>query len=170
MQHLRRAASPSARHVHSPVLRCMAHSAAMDVPLMASSVAIVGGGITGTAAAVELTRRSANVRVDIFDLGRFQSGGRLASQVSRAPGQPQYDKGAQAICGEPKSAAFQRVLEGWERSGLVAPWPGAAGAWVDCTLMAAATGNVGCSSRYIEPLFPKRPSTCRHIGLCHRYH
>jgi renalase len=80
------------------------------------SVAILGAGMAGAAAARTLAE--AGSRVQVFDKGR-QVGGRMASR--QTPSGP-FDHGAQFM--RARGDAFAERLADWARRGIVAPWAG----------------------------------------------
>ncbi len=76
---------------------------------------IVGGGLSGLAAAGELVRHG--WRVTVLDKGS-RPGGRMSTRVSRSG--VAFDHGAAYLSAE--SLAFAQQLEKWEAKGVVARW------------------------------------------------
>jgi predicted NAD/FAD-dependent oxidoreductase len=78
------------------------------------TIAIVGAGLSGLAAAAELTRRGH--AVTLIDKSRGV-GGRMAT---RRAGDLAFDHGAPAV--QPRGDRFTEVVRGWQAAGLAAPW------------------------------------------------
>lgn len=96
------------------------------------TIAVVGAGVAGLAAAEALTRAGASVT--LFDKGR-RPGGRVAT---RRAGAHAFNHGAQFATA--RGPAFQAVLAGLQAAGKAAPWPEAgARAWVGLPGMSALT-------------------------------
>ena len=86
----------------------------MEPSEMTTDVLIIGAGMAGLSAALELQRAGRSVRV--LDKGRGV-GGRLAS---RRMGEASFDHGAQFITtSDPR---FGSALEGWRQTGVVEEW------------------------------------------------
>jgi len=86
----------------------------MREPQHDTDVLVVGAGMPGVIAAVELTRAGARVRV--LDKGR-SVGGRLAS---RRVGEATFDHGAQFITA--RTPWFTGVVEGCRDAGVIQQW------------------------------------------------
>lgn len=82
---------------------------------MSSRIAVVGGGICGSLAA--LTLRSRGLSPVVIDLGRKQVGGRLAGGFHA-------DSGAQFLRSSDPGSQWASVLQQLSSVGLVAPWQG----------------------------------------------
>ncbi|HMP73394.1 MAG TPA: FAD-dependent oxidoreductase [Kiritimatiellia bacterium] len=83
---------------------------------MTGTVAVIGAGMAGLAAATELCR--SGVRVQVFDKGR-RPGGRVSTRVHPGfffdHGCPYFTAG---------DSEFVRVVASWEAKGWIAAWPG----------------------------------------------
>jgi predicted NAD/FAD-dependent oxidoreductase len=78
------------------------------------STAIIGAGLAGLTAAGRLARHGH--RVALFDKGR-RPGGRMSTR--RAKGY-RFDHGAQYFTANDER--FRKIVEGWVRAGVAAPW------------------------------------------------
>lgn len=82
------------------------------------TIAIIGAGMAGLAAAAQLTRGGRDVR--LFDKGRGP-GGRMATRRASFGGADiAFDHGAQFFTA--RSAGFQAVVAAWVSSGAAADW------------------------------------------------
>ena len=90
----------------------------MALSLSAARIGIVGGGLSGSLAALVLKSRGASPT--ILDLGRRSPGGRLAG--GEAP-----DSGAQFLSATDADSQFAQILAMLEREQLVARWRGRLG-------------------------------------------
>jgi predicted NAD/FAD-dependent oxidoreductase len=81
----------------------------------AISVAVIGGGVAGLAAARTLSDHGLSVTV--FDKGR-SPGGRACSRISRNG--PTFDHGAQYFTA--RQEYFRLMVRSWEAEGVVAEW------------------------------------------------
>jgi photolyase PhrII len=90
-------------------------------PVVASppSVAVVGGGVAGLAAARVLADHG--IRVRVFDKGRGV-GGRISTRLRDGWA---MDHGAPFFTA--RDPAFRRAVQGWAQAGVVAPWTGRIG-------------------------------------------
>ena len=86
----------------------------MEATEKTTDVLVIGAGMAGLIAAVELQRAGRRVRV--LDKGRGV-GGRLAS---RRIGEASFDHGAQFIT--TRDPRFVSALEGWRQTGVVEEW------------------------------------------------
>lgn len=121
-------------------------------------VAIVGGGIAGLACARTLRDHGLSARV--FDKGR-RPGGRCATREDRADPDVQFDHGAQYFTA--RSPWFRRLVDSWQRDGVVARWTidPSKDTWVGAPSMAAlpqhlATGLTIESGVRIQRILPGR--------------
>ncbi|MBU6450996.1 MAG: NAD(P)-binding protein [Cyanobacteria bacterium REEB67] len=119
-------------------------------PISKCRIAVIGAGLGGLTCARAL--QGAGADVTVFDKGRF-AGGRLASR-EREGGQ--FDYGAQyfTVRGED----FRQVVNEWEASGVVAPWPGNFGIVRDGIIEASPPERV----RYVGR--PYMSSVARHLS------
>lgn len=79
-----------------------------------NSVAVIGAGLCGAAAAAQL--RQSNCHVTVFDKGRA-AGGRMSSKRTDSG---YLDMGAQYFTA--RSAAFQRQVQTWLNAGCIEVW------------------------------------------------
>eukprot|EP00240_Pyramimonas_obovata_P004911 CAMPEP_0118930750 /NCGR_PEP_ID=MMETSP1169-20130426/7330_1 /TAXON_ID=36882 /ORGANISM="Pyramimonas obovata, Strain CCMP722" /LENGTH=402 /DNA_ID=CAMNT_0006873153 /DNA_START=174 /DNA_END=1382 /DNA_ORIENTATION=+ len=132
-------------------------------------VAVVGGGISGTVCASELTKHD-------FDVVVFESGNGLGGRMStrrydREDGtQVTFDHGAQFFSvSDPR---FDSLVQEWERAGVVGRWEGRFGSipnddntrghlQPEDTLRTAVTLDSEHDSRYVG--MPGMNSVCKHL-------
>eukprot|EP00798_Chlamydomonas_sp_ICE-L_P002716 gene2716-12589_t len=109
-----------------------------DKPLSSDpTVAIIGGGISGLACALELKRQS--IRCTVFDTGARDVGGRMATRGTADASYKQawlgdkvaakeellFDHAAQFFTATDPS--FKKLVLEWEKEGLVKAWEGPVG-------------------------------------------
>jgi hypothetical protein len=83
-----------------------------------TSIAVIGAGISGLAAAARLAR--VGVRVQVFEKSRG-IGGRMATRRIATPaGAAQFDHGAQFFT--VREPSFRTAVEGWIAAGAAAQW------------------------------------------------
>lgn len=82
-------------------------------------VAVVGGGLGGLAAAVELARRG--LAPCVFDMGMRGPGGRMSTRRDHEGGR-QYDHGCQFF--RALGPEFRAMVDEWVAAGAAAPWQG----------------------------------------------
>ena len=92
-----------------------------------SDILVIGAGMAGLTCATRLA--SAGKTVMVLDKGRGP-GGRMAARRAELGGeQVSFDHGAQYFTA--RGADFKLVVEQWQQTGVVAPWPAAGDdAWV----------------------------------------
>lgn len=101
-------------------------------------VAIVGAGMAGLACAEALGAALGvgGTAVVLFDKGRAPGGRMSTRRVTTDAGEASFDHGAQYFTA--RDPAFRARVDGWQRTGLAAPWPAAGpDAWVGTPGMTA---------------------------------
>jgi predicted NAD/FAD-dependent oxidoreductase len=117
-------------------------------------IGIVGAGMAGLACAEVLAGRGFDIR--LFDKGRGPGGRMATRRVRTAMGEAAFDHGAQYFTA--RDPRFVEVVHGWQRRGLVAPWPEAhSEAWVGVPAMSAlirdmAAGHRVCFGEIVKSL------------------
>jgi renalase len=87
---------------------------------LCKKIAVLGSGISGSAAARLLAE--SGLEVTVFECGRGV-GGRMATRYTRDEDKFSFDHGAQYIS-KPKDPAFASAMREWEGAGCVRPWEG----------------------------------------------
>ncbi|NNE48403.1 MAG: FAD-dependent oxidoreductase, partial [Rhodothermales bacterium] len=107
---------PRSIQAHAERLDLVQYAAHVSRPVHPDDpeVAIVGGGISGLAAARALSDH--NIRVTVFDRGRTP-GGRASTRVT---GRQSFDHGAQYFTA--RDERFQRYVSSWVKDGIAARW------------------------------------------------
>lgn len=100
------------------------------MPTSTSSIAIIGGGITGATAARTLSKYD-NMTIHVFDQGRRGVGGRTSSRSAAATGDSsnggsnammRWDHGCQFFRAD--TPQFQHIVQEWLSKGFVKEWNG----------------------------------------------
>ncbi len=102
-------------------------------------IAVVGAGMAGLACAEKL--KASGHEVHLFDKGRGPGGRMSTRRVTIGDGEVSFDHGAQYFTA--RDPAFLTQVKGWQKHGLVAPWPAAGDdAWVGTPAMNAPIANL----------------------------